>query len=406
QRAAVGGFNDLTQLAGIGGLTGEALQTLLRAFTRTVYGINTIQFSYHDGSLQHDGLHLRSNFAQAAPSPRWQRGAAIPDFRQAPAGYAIKESLGQVLALRIALQANGLGGAFVRATGGGVLGPVREQFVSFDADGQSGLQTFQLTGPTFHQSGVGAHDVTFNWQWRTRKNEAWRELLVTRHRVYIVLEAPTLPWTQTPTSTALPWTDALELACTWAAGATTRTEAARRIAERYFDSGRVAYDTASGATFYGIVHYNLTEMLERLNGGVGLGAKVNCTDSANTVSTLSNLLGCDLWQSRMGSAFALNAVISIGFRDWALPFGGGFSYHEVAWSGACAENDNVFDACLKVDGDPDPTRAPRSALLPVDMRFGDGSALDYRQRLCPPTPNGSVKCQPQPAEHRRRRPII
>ena len=40
-------------------------------------------------------------------------------------------------------------------------------------------------------------------------------------------------------------------------------------------------------------------MLERLTGGPGLGGMVNCTDSANTVTTLSNLLGCDLWESRM-----------------------------------------------------------------------------------------------------------
>jgi len=47
---------------------------------------------------------------------------------------------------------------------------------------------------------------------------------------------------------------------------------------------------------------------------MGLGEKVNCTDSANTVSTLANLLGCDLWQSRMGWSFDLNPLIAIGYQ--------------------------------------------------------------------------------------------
>ena len=44
---------------------------------------------------------------------------------------------------------------------------------------------------------------------------------------------------------------------------------------------------------------------------VGLGEKVNCTDSADTVSTFANLIGCDLWQSRMESSFDLNEIIAV-----------------------------------------------------------------------------------------------
>jgi hypothetical protein len=146
-------------------------------------------------------------------------------------------------------------------------------------------------------------------------------------------------------------------------------------------------------------------MIERLNGGPGLGGLVNCTDSANTVSTFSNLIGCDLWQSRMGWSFRLNEVISIGYNTWAVPFGWGFSYHEVAWKDACTQNDHVFDGCLKVDGDADPTSAPHTPLLPVNMLFGDCITMNYRLRLCPPTPDGCAKCEAQPGT-RQRRPII
>ena len=74
---------------------------------------------------------------------------------------------------------------------------------------------------------------------------------------------------------------------------------------------------------------------------------------------------------------------------------GGFSYHEVAWKGACTENDRLFDGCLMVDGDDDPTTAPHTWLLPTNMLFGDCTTMNYRLRLCPPDPDGCAKCQPQ-----------
>ena len=79
--------------------------------------------------------------------------------------------------------------------------------------------------------------------------------------------------------------------------------------------------------------------------------------------------------------------------------------HEVAWKGACTKNDNVFDGCLKVDGDADPTAAPHTPLLATNMLFGDCAAMDYRLRLCPPGPSGCGACNPQPGSTRQRRAI-
>jgi hypothetical protein len=45
----------------------------------------------------------------------------------------------------------------------------------------------------------------------------------------------------------------------------------------------------------------------------------------------------------------------------------------------CSNNDNIYDACLAVDSDLDPTDAPHQFLLPVNMLF-----LDYRQKLVTP----------------------
>lgn len=409
KRASLGGYGytSLMQLSNINGFGPDKLNDLLYSFTTTVHELSSIDFNYHDGTCTHDALNIRENAATAAPSPSWRKGISHT-YADSPVAYAIKETQGNQLGVRVRLKANGLSGAFVRALGGGRLGPVTDKWVSFDSAGTSGLETFALVQPSFHPFGVNAYNILWRWQWRRRTTDPWRELVLTRHRLFVILRAPSLPWVQTPGATFLPWTDALEIACTWASGAGDHDIAAARITERYNGCGRVSYDTVSGATAYGLASFNLSQMINRLNGGPGLGGKVNCTDSANTVSTLANLVGCDLWQSRMGWYFRLNPLIAVGYNTWAVPFNGGFSYHEVAWKGACTAIDSLFDGCLKVDGDADPTAADphHTALLPTNLLFGDCATMNYRLRLCPPTTDGCAACQPQPATTRQRRPIL
>lgn len=406
RRSALGGsYTSLVQLASVKGFGIDKFNDLLYTFSRSLSEVSGIAFNFNTDTHTNDALNLRRNFASTLPSPFWRRGVSVP-ASDSCALYAIQPTQGNPLAIRVYLRANGLSVAFVRAVGGGRLGNVKEQLVSFDASGASGWQTFQLENPTFHAHGVCATTIAWAWQWRRLPTDPWRTLLTTRHRLYVILDLPTLPWVQTTGSSSLPWTDALEIACAWAHGASTRDAAATLVTTRYNNSGRVSYDTVSGATFYGFVDYQLTQMINRLNGGVGLGEKVNCTDSANTVSTFANLLGCDLWQSRMSSFFQLNPMIAIGYSTWAIPFSGSFSYHEVAWKGACTSADNVFDGCLKVDGDADPVNPPHTPLLATNMLFGDCSSMNYRLRLCPPGPSGCGACQPQPATTRKRRPIV
>lgn len=404
KRNALGGFTNLTQLAGISYFAEDKFNDLLYSFSQRVTEISAIRFNYHNGAFTNDALNIRRNYSTAAPSPSWQKGVSS-SYKDSPAVYAIKETQGNTLCIQASFKANGISAAAIRAVGGGRLGCVKEKYVSFNSAGYSGFETFELEKVTFHSYGVNAYNIRWRWQWRLNSTDTWKDLDVTRHRIFIILQAPTLPWVQTVGSTSLPWIDALEIACNWASGATNRDGAAALITARYNGCGVVAYDTTSGATFYGWINFNLTEIIERLNGGPGLGGLVNCTDSANTVSTFSNLIGCDLWQSRMGWSFRLNKVISIGYNTWAVPFGWGFSYHEVAWKDACTENDHVFDGCLKVDGDADPTSPPHTPLLPTNMLFGDCTTLNYRLRLCPPTADGCAKCQAQPST-RKRRPII
>jgi hypothetical protein len=352
------------------------------------FAIHSVQFNYRERSIPLK--HHLTNTPVAVPE--FQAGV-----RNEPACY-LAGTLPRIQVVLRRLPAFAPGTYTVGATGSH--GGVRYKDVTpvFNASGLSQTIEFELMWPL--PSTVERAAVSIDWYARLTPGPAKTAAIGSAvHRIYIILARPTAPWTQQQ-----PWVAALELACGWAAGANNVDDAARLVTEKYNGSGRVSYDTVGGWTMYGSSTFNLTEMLERLNGGVGLGEKVNCTDSANTVSTLANVLGCDLWQSRMESnaSFALNPVIAIGYNVWAVPFGFGFSYHEVPWKGACTDNENIFDGCLKVDADADPTQPPHTPLLPTNMLFGDCSTLNYRRRLCPPSANGCPNCQAQPGTRQRR----
>ena len=251
---------------------------------------------------------------------------------------------------------------------------------------------------------VGKPDVSLNWFARKVPGASIPvKISSALHRIYLLLAKPTAPWVN-----ETPWVAALEIACGWANGTANVDDAAGAITEKYFNCGVLSYDTLGGSTFYTDYYttFYLKEMIDRLNGGIGLGGKVNCTDSATVVSTFANLLGCDLWQSQMGNNFYLNPILAIGTVVWEPPFGGsGFSYHEVAWKGACLQNDRLFDGCLQVDGDADPTTAPHAGLLPKNMIFGDCTTMNYRLRLCPATAGGCTVCAPLAGGSKRRRTV-
>ncbi|MDM0078692.1 hypothetical protein QTH90_30090 [Variovorax sp. J2P1-59] len=352
------------------------------------FEIHSIQFNYRERAIP-----LMHHVPRApVVTPEFEKGV-----RNEPACF-VAGALPRIQVVLRRLPAFVPGTYTLGATGshGGVR--YKDVVPAFNAIGLSNVIELELMWPLPHT--VERLDVSFDWYARLTPGPAVTAALSnTTHRVYIVLKRPEQPW-----KTMTPWVAALERACVWAAGAPNVDEAAALITERYNSCGVVSYDTNSGATMYGDATFNLSEMLERLNGGFGLGEKVNCTDSANTVSTLTNILGCELWQSKMGWIFDLNPVIAIGYNVWAIPFQSGFSYHEVPWKGACTESDNVFDGCLKVDADADPTQSPHAPLLPTNMLFGDCAAMNYRLRLCPPTPGGCAKCQPDTTT-RQRRPI-
>jgi hypothetical protein len=395
--------------------------------------LEAIKFNHDSSSASNDALNLRRNATDFVPVPEWQRGVSV-NPEDSPAAYSIQDTQGQTLTIKArfhrdsvtkavqvralddAVSPPGPGGclgwlvdlvrALLRALFGNVLGEVPPTKVVFDAQGNSGYVTLPLVNARLWTAGVGVRTTTWRWQYRLGSGP-WTDMVTTSHRIYSVLRVPTAPWQQAPynaANTQLPWTEVLDHACGWAALSSTLEQAAARVTEKVNALGpaTVTYDCpGGGSSHYSWGGFDCTAFLERLRGGTGNGVYVNCSDCATIVSTFANALGCDLWQSRMGYGFGLNPMLGIGSSVWQPACGwSGFSYHEVAWESACGANEPVWDACLKVDADADPTTPPHTALLPTNMRFGNSGDGDYRDHLA--TPAGRPNCNPQPGTRTRR----
>jgi len=367
-----------------------------------MFAIEAIKFNHDTSAAKHDAFNIRKNATQFISVPEWRRfTCANPEDSRA--AYAIAATRGRTITIEVSLSSTDPSVAIAEIR---VEHHVKMRPVTF-INGQTGFVTFELINPPVAHERVGIWDLEWHWEYRLGPHHPWHHLVITRHRTYVVLDLPTSPWNQGPynaANTQLPWTDVLDHACRWADGATSRDMAAALVTQSVYALGPsvVTYDCpGGGSSHYSWSNFDCTAFIDRLRGGIGNGVYVNCSDCATILSTFANALGCDLWQSRMGWGFALNALLAIGSSVWQTACGwGSFSYHEVAWEAACTANDDVFDACLEVNGRSDPTSPPYLPLLPQDLRFGNPGDLVYRDRLA--TPAGRPNCNPQPATRQRR----
>jgi hypothetical protein len=382
-----------------------------------------ISFNHDTTSLTGDAMNIRRNFTQAITAPEWTTMSPSK-----PAAYAIKETKGNKITIKakFIVGSNSVTKAEVRAHGGGILGPIDPQVINL-ANGVSVPEfvSFELKHHTIGQGGIKLEDITWNWEFRCCGGPFWEPLASTRHRIYVVLEEPKLPWKQQPSpNNQNPWSEALDYACIWGGGQQTPDGAATAITKHINANIGLVYDNAGGAphyqTFPDCDKFELTQFLAYLNSGTGLGNIVNCMDCATITTTFSNLVGCDLHASKMGSGFALTPFRGIGGAGFACPgWGCSFSYHEVAWKGGHGNADPLFDACLREDGDNNPWAAPYSEIFPVNIVFSTNpgaplplavpfNAMSYKERLCTNDAAGIGSCNPigpWPASSNGRRPV-
>lgn len=405
--------------------------------------ILSIRFNHDTSSATSDAINIRKNATQVVTLPEWRRGETIQP-EQSAAAYAqrapadrtrpftikarfrrssdmpsvirirardprpvepIPQGCGPVVTWFLVSVLTGL----FRSVN--VLGNVAERDVSFTGD-DSGEVSFELPFAIVDRAGVRLDHIT--WQWEYRQGGTWVPFdLPTHHRIYCLLSMPNPPWSQTYEidpgffNPFLPWTDVLDYACRWAALSGDVHTAAERVTYGVYALGpsQIVYDCPN----LGMPHYMrhglflCSEFLERLAGHTGCGLYVNCTDCAAIVITFANILGANLRKRKMHAPdwnpeaqprdnsprFDVNEIVAIGTGVWSRACTWGrFNYHDVAW---LDPNEQVYDACLQVDGDADPSTAPHVPLLPTRMPF----ASEYLQRLAAPGPTGQGQCVPE-----------
>lgn len=352
--------------------------------------VEAIKFNHDSTSATHDALNIRVDATNFVNVPEWQHGVSVT-YADSPAAYAIQQVGKNIITIQARFAAIPppfgipLNAAVeIRAVTVGLkfppwpfpppnpLGDVAAQKVVFNAKGQSGWVTFNVTGHL--GSTVRVSNITWEWQYLHPLTHVWTNFGQTKHRIYVLLDTPTAPWQQTPnasTNTQLPWTAVLDFACAWAHGAITTDAAAGLITDHVYalGPGTITYDCpGGGGSHYSAGTFNCTKFLERLHGGFGNGQYVNCSDCATITSSFANILGCDLSQSMMGHWFDLKPLLAIGSNTWQTACGWPqFYYHEVAWKAPCGTTENIFDACLEVNTNAAPP--PYAGVLPKNMPF-------------------------------------
>lgn len=376
--------------------------------------VEAVRFNHDPSSCTNDAVGLRRDYGHAVDfeGGEWRAGGT-----NEPACYVggIRPVVQARFRLRPSLSGIDLS---LYANGEGPLGNLSPVWTSFFG-GESGWVS--LPSLSSLPDRVGVADQT--WRWRVgglewRGERSWHDLVcrVTGpHRIFTVLEEPVAPWHPNGSNddTQLPWASALEWACATASGCRTQHSAATAITEGINGCGRFRYETRGGASAYvtedgGV---DLSECINRLKGLKKGGESVNCMDCAAFVVSFSNLLGCELWSSRMddgedGYGFLTNPYIPIGCENWTSSGSGeAFSFHEVAWTGNCGDDDTIYDACLKIDGRRGTSAPLRMEELPTGMIFSDGSAdapYVYRECLAAPGDWGYGRCLSQPGTRIRR----
>lgn len=382
--------------------------------------VTDVKFNHDSSSHSSDGLNIRNNYGSNILIPEWNKERVLPSDmstpskpKNFPAAYSIKDIEGKKVTVLARFEANDpqCSSAKIRASDGGILGSIDEFTVSFSNKVSSPEYiSIDLKNQKISQNGVCKENITWNFEYSVDSGKTWRVANKVSNIIYVVLEEPKAPWKQSgfPSNNQLPWADVLDYACDWAKGSTSLDEAAEKITKKVNGAIKLKYDIVRGASKYtdgATNEFLCSDFINYLKGKGGNGNIVNCTDCATIVTSFANILGCDLTASVMGFHFMCNYVISIGFSNWAVPFNSGFSYHEVAWKDPCDYEDNLFDACLKVDGSLDPwtnSSSGRVPLLPVNMKFANkdyvlqtSDLTYYRERLCSNDTDGILKCLPQ-----------
>jgi hypothetical protein len=378
--------------------------------------IKEVHFNHDTNSLSCDALNVCQNkTGHVIKAPEWQDGqtsqpvAFARDAISAEVRIKAKFSGGfrsSALPIRAvslskqpgepgerSLWSRAIFGRSSKLVSDGLLGVSKESYVRFNRVGDSELEEFSFVDHVLSRAAVGIYQLIMIWQYK--KGSRWVDFATTDHKVYLVLDIPNKPWTQdvskeTMCNTQLPWADALEIACTYACGATDKDTAARMITQSVNTHPLLFY---TPATMFGNCgddsdHYLLSSFFLYLT--MGARFPLNCLDCADAVATLANLLGCDLFEGRINmlehrviSSLDTKRILTIGsdpqeIANWTNCSWG---FHEVAWLEDIQFYCLIYDACLQLDMNDEQANTYPIPRLPIGMQFGSNDPEGYIYRL-------------------------
>ncbi len=285
------------------------LASAQRTISTVQIEVTHIKFNYTTGDSA-DAINIRKSSSVDVLVPEWITPTGPgDDGRNEPAAY--KKGIYPNVQARMTITPELNISADVSAINtGGILGNLGETTVEF-SNGVSNpfYATFNCLQSTPVAVGIGA----MQWQWKAGNFEgggasAGNMTVTGPHTVYSVLGSPVTPMSE-------PWTNALDIACEVAGGATTKKVAMQGVWYDFYTNAGGLYDTTSGAAQYTgatSTSFNLTGWLNNYpNVGV-----VNCYDMGKSVAVFACALGCEAVYTYVSSFGYLNCVHPIG-RGWA-----------------------------------------------------------------------------------------
>lgn len=369
--------------------------------------LKAIQFNHQENLACFDAFTIRQNETLTIPFPEW-----TPD-QNFPAAYA-RDAIEKnkiTIKAKFTWSDTTVPSIWVQALDGhgnktNVLGIVPSTQVSKNND------FVDLTLRDVRLDSVSKSDVIWRWQFSLTPNvpKSWTDIITTpgqsttTHHIYTVLNLPTDSWeplaSSQSTNIHIPWTEVLDVACSWAAGTQDEVSATTAITEQVYALGTAGIVAYAESATYAMEKFNCTAFLDLLKTNVGAAQVIDCDDCATIVSTFTNILGCDLYQSEMGYVFHTNRVKEIGAFDFANT---GFPRHAVAWKFPCDADSALYDACLELDkrGSLGGIQAP-VPLLATNLPFGSGSQREADYKFCLLRNLPGDRCEPKPKKKTRR----
>src|SRR5690242_19487142 len=237
--------------------------------------IQAIKFNHDPNSTDHDALTIRKNETEDIYVPEWEVDNA-GTLKTSAAAYA-RSQAGNLLKIAVRLQRQNAAvqSVQVSAQSGSVLGnAIAAQPIVFSQGNFSDYVLLPLSNTKLNTAVVGKSQIAFDWTLVSTLSNGQKQTdqQRTQHTIYTLLEKPTAPWgpQDDPHDYEFPWTDVLDRACKWAAGARNRVDVATSLTNKfssYGHLGRLKYDlndTSSHLEIPGTDRFGVIDFLRKL----------------------------------------------------------------------------------------------------------------------------------------------